>query len=433
MFLSVYNHLFVRFKVLQVVMLVVLSFVLSSCFTLVEPSAPDPSDPLVCSTTGTGQLSVTIASPAGVTPNVLVKGATSQTLSASQTLDLAAGKYQVLVKRVEGATDALVQDAFGELNPLQEVCVKADETTSLSVSYALHKASGHLWSSNTGGMVGLSRAQLAAPSSADASIKISYPFNTFRGLTFDDMGNMFVAQFDNDAILMFKPDQMVSAEKPTPALRLESSVIDGNTYGLAFDDSGNLWGTTWTTSIVFRYDAASLAELMLKGGEQRKGPDYQFALAGATNTRDIEFDAAGNLWVSSSFSGGDDKLLKFDKATLNSVNPSPALEIEIAFPAGGFDFDAEGRLWFSVLGSLLRFNTTQLSGTGTKTIAFDDADLYARSNNVLNGVIVDASGDVWIGDSLNGIRKHNAADTDLGGVWNSSEDLKATQDLFFYP
>jgi len=407
----------------------VLSLILSSCTTATSPVPVNTT----CLTTGTGTLELSIVSPEGVTPNVLVKGATSQTLNASESLSLAAGKYQIQTQRVVGAADSLVSDAFGELNPLQEVCVKADETTEFTVTYALHKASGHLWSTNTGGIVGLSRAQLASPSSADASIKLSYPFTSFRGLTFDSMGHMFVSQFDNDAILVFDPSQMVSAERPTPALRLESNVIDGNTYGLAFDAAGNLWGTTWTTSVVFRYDAATLAELMLAGGEQRQGPDYQFALTAADQGRDLEFDAEGNLWVTADFGAEPDKLLKFDAASLNTPSPSPSLTIEIAFPAGWLDFDSAGRLWFSQNGNLVRLSAAQISGSGTQAIAFADADLYARSNNVLNGVLIDNSGDVWIADGLNGIRKHNATDTDLGGIFNSSEDLGGTQDLYMYP
>lgn len=405
-----------------------LSLLLSSCAT---STSPVPSN--ACPTTGTGTLELSISSPTGVTPNVLVKGATSQTLNASESLSLAAGKYQIHTQRVVGTADALVSDAFGELSPLQEVCVKASETTSVTLKYALHKASGHLWSTNTGGIVGLSRAQLASASSADASIKLSYPFKVFRGLTFDSMGHMFVAQFDNDAILMFNPSQMVSAEEPTPALRLTSSVIEGNTYGLAFDAEGNLWGTTWTTSIVFRYNASTLAELMLAGGEQTQGPDYQFALTAADHGRDLEFDAEGNLWVTAGFASESDKIFKFDSVSLTTASPSPSLTIEIAFPAGWFDFDAAGRLWFSQNGNLVRFSAAQLAGSGTQAIAFEDADLFIRSTNVFNGVLVDNSGDVWISDSLNGIRMHKATDTALGGIFNSSEDLNATQDLYMYP
>ena len=414
-----------------------------------EVSATPTAEPSVGCTppAGTGTLSLTITAPAAITPNVAISGeGFSQTLSTTQDLSVESGLYQVKVKRVSEAAsaDELVGKAYGEIDAsLQEVCVEPEKTTSVTVTYEEQPASGKLWAANDLGhrILGFSENDLATPNSDPASIRLDFGFDSLKGIAFDDMGNLWAARFNPEAIIVLTPDQLAASGTPTPALIIESSSLSAP-WDVAFDSEGNLWVSDWQKHSLLMFAPDTLDELLLLGGEQTRAPDYTLVTTELFQPEGLAIDAAGNLWVGSSKTSGaptehKDRLMKFAADDLGTVTPDPALiltgestMIGTSWPA----FDEAGNLWFTTGKALGKIAASELSATDTVVVDFSQpGNFYSDTISLPQGLTFDATGDIWLSDFETTIRRYTPTENNTGVAWSTSSDLRYPQGLAFYP
>lgn len=414
-----------------------------------EVSATPTAEPSAGCTppTGTGTLMVSITAPASVTPNVVITGeGFNQALSATQNLSVKSGLYQVKVKRVTEAagTDALVGKAYGEVDSsLQEVCVEPDKTTSATITYEEQPASSKLWAANDLGhrILGFSESDLATPNSDPASIRLDFGFDSVKGVAFDDMGNLWVARFNPEAIMVLTPNQLATSGTPTPALIIESSSLSAP-WDVAFDDEGNLWVSDWQKHSILMFAPDTLDELLLVGGTQTRAPDYTLVTTELFQPEGLAFDALGNLWMGSSRTSSaptehKDRLMKFAAKDLGTVTPDPSLiltgestMIGTSWPA----FDETGNLWFTTGKALGKIAVSELSATGTVVVNFSQlGNFYSDTISLPQGLTFDATGDLWISDAETTIRRYTPTENNAGVAWSTSSDLRYPQGLAFYP
>jgi sugar lactone lactonase YvrE len=140
-------------------------------------------------------------------------------------------------------------------------------------------ASGDLFVSNAGGNNVTEYAPGAtAPTATPTGLNIPI------GLAFDHAGNLFVANAGNDTISVFTPGSTTPTSMP-----LTDPTLNGGYAGaLAFDANGNLFAINGDNTV----------------SEFAPGsPTPTATLAGLATPTDLNFDAAGNLYVAN-FNGG---------------------------------------------------------------------------------------------------------------------------------
>lgn len=98
---------------------------------------------------------------------------------------------------------------------------------------------GNAWIAEALGkqVVEYTAAQLQHSGTAAPAVRITSPFRNPVEVTFDSHDNLWVADVDASTISMFTPAQRVTSGALVPS---QSLAIPGP-YGLAFDNSGNLW------------------------------------------------------------------------------------------------------------------------------------------------------------------------------------------------
>ena len=139
--------------------------------------------------------------------------------------------------------------------------------------------------------------------------------NSPNGLAFDSAGNLFVASLGG-SILKFAPNGTNSTF---------ASGLNWTPFALAFDSTGNLFVTDYGSGTVYKFTP--------------DGTQSTFA-SGIDYTRDLAFDAAGNLFVSSSFEGNG-YIYKFTTNGVRSTFASGLDPMGLAFDSAGNLFAAD--------------------------------------------------------------------------------------------
>lgn len=421
----------------------------SAAVTATPAAPPDgPPDAACTPGPGTGTLDVRIAAPPGVTPAVHVVGVgVEELLDGSRALPLASGPYRVRVERVVAppAPGALAGTALGEVDAaLQEACVEPDATTTVDLAYEAQPAGGMLWVANDLGsrILGFTQDDLATPNGDPASVRLDLGFDDPKGLAFDDLGNLWVARFDPEAIVVLTPDQLAASGSPTPALVIESSALSAP-WDVAFDPDGNLWVSDWQNHSLLMFARDALDELLLLGGEQARAPDRTLVTTELFQPEGLAFDADGNLWVGSSRTSGtpagqNDRVMKFAAADLDAVAPAPALVVTAeGLPLIGASwpaFDADGNLWVTTGKHLAKIAAGELSGSGTAVVDFGrPGNFHSGTISLPQGLAFDAGGDLWLGDAETTLRRYTPTESNTGVAWSTSSDLRYPAGLAFYP
>ena len=194
-------------------------------------------------------------------------------------------------------------------------------------------------------------------------------------MAFDPLGDLWVANentsdlFEITKAELAMPDRAAgrwrdSEGVPPVTIFAESGAL-ANPFGMAFDQSGNLWVVSNAWSRVYEYTESQLAT---SGGPTPVTTISDFP---STPLSDA-FDAAGDLWVST-----DTSVVEFSKAELATASPAPTVTISTS---GGAQlvFDPSGDLWIVTGGGpdcfgtpcsneVLEFTKDQLSTSGSPT------------------------------------------------------------------
>jgi sugar lactone lactonase YvrE len=363
-----------------------------------------PPQPVTPPPTVTGTLALNIVAPYGVSSfnaNVSVTGpnAFSQIVPTTQTLTLPEGLYTITANNVvkSGTSVDTVYTGFisgtsNANNTTRSVLNGTPATTSIGYSTVL--STGHLWlvtsqaqafgysddvlTNNSGGTVGTENAAVGN--------------SNLQAIAFDRVGNVWVADFDNNELREY------SADSPTSLIQTITS--DGTSLaspdGLAFDSSGNLWVANYGgagNKRIVKYNKASLDSNA--GGALT--PNKTIDSVPSVSYGQIAFDSAGNLWAAAYIGN---KILKFPAASLEA-NPAPTVtissrnlggtEISLSNP-NGVTFDSSGNLWVACTGD----------GSVQKLSPVPTADSSPTPALKLNGIpsagdaAFDKAGNLWV-------------------------------------
>jgi hypothetical protein len=224
---------------------------------------------------------------------------------------------------------------------------------------------------NTPALLKFTAMQLAAlkttpnpePAAIITSTSLAFPQQS----VFDGKGNQWVADHNNNTILVFTAAQMMATgtNATVPAVVISSAAFNGP-LGIVFDSAGNLWvannggvpGANGAmsdpgTSIV-EFAAAHLPT----PGSGMLTPDLMPDITLTDNGQnsiqapwELAFDSMGNLW--SSNSGGTFSLVEFAKASLTATGtPAPAVTINTTMDMGNPTLNATNGLCFDNAGDI---------------------------------------------------------------------------------
>jgi len=347
----------------------------------------------------TGSLTVTIATPGGVTPAVTVSGpgGYSRSLSATTTLTgLAAGSYTITAAPVTtaGAIVGTVNTATVSGSP---ATVSAAVPATASATYAQRGGSGGLWVANHNTSQTVAQytgSQLASTTSAAPATTVNTGLINNFGVAFDANGNLWVSTYGQSTIQEYSPSQLSAGGTPVPILILSQAVYGAT--GVAFDASGNLWVVGNSSfGVIVRFTPAQLAA----GGNPTPSLVITMSVQTPMAPNGIAFDSQGNLWVSS---GATNTLLEYTAAQITAPG---VLTPAITLTANGnsidgpllIAFDPNGNLWVANGGnnSVVAFSAGELATSGSPTPSIT---LTANAGSLDNpaGLAFDASGNLWV-------------------------------------
>jgi sugar lactone lactonase YvrE len=368
-------------------------------------------------TTTTGSLTVTISGlPATVPAAVTVTPGTGSPMmvTATQTLMVPGGTYSISARRVAGAADPIVRQAFEPTigGPASGLCVRTGMTTSVTVSYALIASSNKLWLSNgnaMAAMLGYQPADLAATGMPAATVAAKTESSA--GFTFDAAGNLWaLGSTTADApIARYAAATLGASGTKVPDVELSGATFGGGSPGakaLAFDKNGNLWSTVVWADKVVRFTPAQIAA--------SGAPVAAVEMSGVNGPGGLAFDKDGNLWVTS-----DEKVLRINAARLSASGTGADLTITMQRPltdpatgpigAGhGLAFDKDGNLWVEAGSILCKIAAADLAGTGPKDVV-PAVRLTMTVTGLPAGLAFDEGGGLWIASSNGKFGRYTAA------------------------
>lgn len=372
-----------------------------------------------CATgTTTGTLSVkVIGAPAGG-GFVLVAAATAPVpITADLDLPLPAGAHVVTASRVADAASPF-RTAYEPSVVPAAPCVRAGQTTVVTVTYAVIASSGKLWAGNTGAgkeMLGFAAASVAATGSHVADVSAGTQGSD--GFTFDAAGNLWVlgATTADAPLARYPASALGTSGAKTPDVTLNSPSFGGALPGakvVAFDQAGGLWVSIVAANKVVRFTPKQLAAT--------GNPTAAVEIGGLGGPSGIAFDTAGSMFVSV---GGDAKVARIDKNRLVASGTGADLVIEAGTPPPvigtlsspmGLAFDAGGNLWVNYDGTIAKLTPTDLGGTGTKSVT----PAIQISTDVLSlpaGIAFDGAGALWLAYSAGKLGRLDASQLTASG------------------
>ena len=357
----------------------------------------------------TGNLSVTVAAPAGLAQVTITgPGGFTKTITSSTTLAVAPGTYTVAATDLT-SKDTIVATVYHATVTGSPATIAIGSTATVSVSFAVRPGSGALWvvggsasgPNTANGAIGFTVAQLRASGSVTPAVHLAFPVTPGGNIdpntvAVDPQGNLWVANDNSNSLVEYPVSALSASGSPTPSVTVQlpaGSVTDA----MAFDTSGNLWAGNEVTNTIVEYAASQLTAsgsptpaVSITAVIDSSGTGgYPMALA---------FDSHGNLWVSNS-----------DNYTITAYTPSqltasgqvvPARILKntasVVFPYG-MAFDAAGNLWLATLGNLVELSAASLATSGTQAPAVILA-LPDANNSPITTIAFDNSGDLWYSD-----------------------------------
>jgi hypothetical protein len=373
--------------------------------SLVLVACPPTNPPLV----GLGSLNITVTAPSGVATALTVAGPNGfmRQISANQTLtDLAVGQYSISAKSSSlRSGQSFVATAYDGLVVGSPATITANQTSNVSVSYAIRGGSGQLWVSDgdkagskllafaparlTGGTG--ETADTPSPNTSIAEAKLRSA--TDMALASD--GSLYVSSGfeETSRVLAYPPSALASSSGVA-----KQSWSTPKAVAIAIDSQNNLWAGL-TNNTLLRFSPADL---------QNSTPTPSLTIDNQSSVtfsfiRKMAFDSAGNLWASRD---GRAVLTMYSKDQLNASGESkndPARIITLKDwqdgSISGLSFDASGNLWLTAAkpndpppnGAALKINANDLASSGEKTASISIAGFNSARN-----LSFDENGDLWV-------------------------------------
>jgi sugar lactone lactonase YvrE len=421
---------------------ILLVTVLAACST--AGPTPNSTPPVTaCTTVGTGTLQVTISGlPASVAAKVAVTGGSfNETLTASQTLNVAGGNYTISAEKVSEA-DPLVRKVYRPTVTASPACVRDGQSASVTVNYGLIPTSNKLWVGSELGMAGFASALLGATATQSASVTAETV--GAKGLTFDKDGNFWVlgGTTSDPLLARYNAADWANSSAKTPDIRIDAiSTVTcfPPTNALAFDAAGNLWVVVPCDQKILKLTVSQLVTA------ETVAPAV--VLSGLEDPQSVAFDATGNLWVA------DGATLKRYNAsrlisststpadlTLSSETPAPSI-----VPLGVDDlaFDESGNLWVMAFGNNILYKLTpaEQGATGSQSVT-PAIQISISVSALLEDIAFDESGGLWLTYSAGKIARLSSAQLTVSSSSGSptipetiltSSDIGFAASLALYP
>ena len=300
------------------------------------------------------------------------------------------------------AVTSIVLCACGAAAPPQP----SSQTLSLNDPTGIvFDGSGNLWVANYRGdsILMYTRDAIARGGRIQSRLSIAGPATMLRGpnrLAFDRGGSLWVADYDSDSIVAFTPAAMAKGGAVAPELTIKSEGV-GRPTGLAFDSDGNLWVTNQATGDVISIAAADLHA----GGAPKAAVTLAMPGGRSSIPEALAFDREGTMWVA--LFGGN-RVLGFRAPSLSrSGTPAPAFAIVTDSPIG-LTFDSGGHVWVAEASALRQFDPAHGSAP-LRTVKWD-AMPHPHT------LAIDAAGDLWFSCQNNTIARVSASQLASGDV-----------------
>jgi sugar lactone lactonase YvrE len=169
--------------------------------------------------------------------------------------------------------------------------------TGLGAAWTLaFDPAGNLWLAlGSNDLIMLTPEQIGSAGSPTPTVTIdSTVLSSPSGMAFDAAGDLWVANVTNDTVVMFSSAQLATSGTLLPAVVLDANAGSLSTpIGVAFDVAGNLWVANAGGPTVVRYTPAQLA---VSGAPV---PNVTLSSDGSSfvSPFGLAFDNSGNLWV----------------------------------------------------------------------------------------------------------------------------------------
>ncbi len=367
-----------------------------------DGSTAGQGDAEVCAMGGKGTLAVQIVIPEDAEADVIVDGDEKMKLTASGELTLSAGEHTLTTRRVTVSGDIVGRAYSHAVDELETttVCVKADATTKVELSYTLEPGSEHLWV--LGGddyhAAAYGADVLDATGAPDPSVTLAGGTTSLSSLAFDRAGSLWVADATGK-LLRYERSILGMSRDSAPEVVLTGSavcaaVIPCGPRAIAFDTANDMWLAM--PDGVVRISADQLAE----SGE----PEVSSTLSGASvvDPQALAFDKEGALWIAN---GEDNTIVKFAAARLGSDDsdaadasfygktPTPVIS-DLGLPTA-LAFDADDNLWAGYFGPniIARYTPTERGMAGAVTPA---VQLKVGVLALVEGMAFDDASNLWL-------------------------------------
>jgi hypothetical protein len=273
--------------------------------------------------------------------------------------------------------------------------------------------------------------QLRGTTSEPGSITITGVGTQPFGTAFDDDGNLWVSDFNANALYFYTAEQIATSGDPVPSVTITDNQLGAlnGPVGLAFDRDGNLWVGNYLVSSLVQYSAQQLAIAVNAGGIAFPTPRVTINSVELDRPYGHAFDANGNLWVGNN---RGDNLLKFTPGQLVASGiPEPDVTFnetttgQLDAPRGPA-FDADGDLWLSSR------RTRQLVQYSIDENG-DPVPLSTTNVRLENGVTpaapaglaFDDLGNLWVTEGIRDqLLKYEVADLTDGGTASAARTIE---------
>lgn len=249
------------------------------------------------------------------------------------------------------------------------------------------------------------------------------------GIAFDKSGNLWVADTGFNRLLEFSPP-FTSGEKATLVLgqddfvstnpALSATGLD-QPYGLAFDNDGNMWVADTNNNRIVEYKTpftnGETSSLVIGYPSFDKGV-YPTTAGSLAAPYGLAFDKSGNLWAVDYY---NNRVLEYVPPFENQMNASLAIgQPDLTSNSDGttanrlnlpsaIAFDEKGNLWATdslnnrVLEFSYPFSTDQsaILVIGQENFTTNLPGITDNSMNTPYGIIFDKSGNLWVTDGNN--------------------------------
>jgi sugar lactone lactonase YvrE len=360
-----------------------------------------------CVESGKGTLVVEVSGlPAAVDADATLTTPSGTTpVTATETFgDSPGGTYALAARRVTDA-DPIVRTVYDPTVTTRTVCLEGSATETLSVTYAAIPSSNKLW---TGDLAGFASEALGDTATVDPSADIASSGGG--DVAFDRDGNLWAlgATLAEPMVVRLPASALGASGDPEfdRGVHLPINCIPA-VRAIAFDPGGNLFASACGGQIV------KVAASSLSGSGTVTAAAV---LSGLEDSQDLAFDADGNLWSTDA-----GKIVRFDADRLTastSAAPDRSITARNAedsrdLGATGLAFDADGNLWGFDFGSntIFQLAASELAGTGEDSVV-SEVSIAVGVDVLLNRGAFDDGGGLWI--SYGGTRIARLGPAELG-------------------